>query len=231
MEEERKKIEDKKEKESMFCDEVSDILSKHILQRLQSKTDLVDLFNHATKLDNLSNKIVDLFDQRDKLIRQLTTSIHLLAKDLKSHASAETQSKILNKIDTLISLDYENLDIKNAGGNLHDHLASYKPKNTLISGPTGQRRSTITSISPEEISTIKGRLVSMIKTEQDEHPFKKTLKKKIARYEQRLRTRNMKAAKTVNYDSKSGMDSNASVNNYDFGNGKVVIDEKYYNLR
>ena len=208
MEEERKKIETKKEKEGMFCDEVSDILSKHILQRLQSKTDLVDLFNHATKLDNLSNKIVDLFDQRDKLIRQLTTSIHLLAKDLKSHASAETRGKILNKIDTLISLDYENLDLKSVGGNLHNNLTNYKPTNALTSGSIKQRRSTITSISPEEISKLKGRLVSMIKTEQEEKPFKKILKKKLARYEQRLKTRNMKATKTQNYDSNSGRDSN-----------------------
>lgn len=218
MEEERKKIETKKEKEGMFCDEVSEILAKHIMQKLQSSTNLVDLLNHATELDELSNRVVNLFNQRDKLIRQLTTNIHLLAQDLKTNASQDTKRKLMNKIDTLLSADYDQLDLKGAGGDLKNNLVNYQSKNTLVGN---QRKSIATTISPEEISRMKVRLVSMIKTEQEEKPFKKVLKKKLAKYEQRLKTRNLKAMKTEKFDS----DKSPDQENIDENDQKRMNDE------
>jgi len=51
MEEERKKIEIKKQKEGFFCDEVNDILTKYIIEKLRINSGMVELFSHATELD------------------------------------------------------------------------------------------------------------------------------------------------------------------------------------
>lgn len=201
MEEERNKIEVKKQKEGFFSDEVNDMLSKYILQKLRINSGMVELFEHATQLDGKSNKITKLFTDRDKLIRNLTTNLYLLVEDIKNsqYLPDDTKKHILQQTNNLFRIG-DNDSSKNIGDNelesLKSNLDTFKV-NELRRASEVRKTQMSPSISPEEMVKLKNRLVTMIKTEQDEKPFKKILKKKLAKYEQRLRNRNLRSMKTT----------------------------------
>lgn len=198
MDEERKKIEAKKLKEGFFCDEVNDILTKYILEKLRINAGMVELFNHATELDHKSNDITKLFNERDKKIRNLTANLYLLVEDIKKshYLKGETKQKFLARSETLFNLrdaestpqEYELESLKSNLDNFKINETKRNSERTITSSP---------SISPEEMIKLKNRLVSMIKTEQDDKPFKKILKKKLAKYEQRLKSRNLRTMQTT----------------------------------
>lgn len=205
MEEERKKIEAKKQKEGFFSDEVNDILTKYILEKLRINAGMVELFNHATELDARSNKITALFNERDKIIRNLTTNLYLLVEDFKKNSKMSSQhSKMLARSITLFNSKDPETPSPNGDGELESlksNLDTFKINEGKRASES--RGSFSAAISPEEMTKIKNRLVTMIKTEQEEKPFKKVLKKKLARYEERLKNRHLKTMKTTRWDSTS----------------------------
>jgi hypothetical protein len=214
MEEERQKIESKKEKEGFFQDEVNDIFTKYILQKLRINSGMDELFGHATELDSRSNKIAKLLSERERLLRNLTTNLYILVENIKKDEflTKEAKQKILEQSASLFSInenDAKSLNPDNVYlqifGNNDDDLDRIESLQTNLNSINVQnqrrrssqsRRSNSPNISPEEMTKLKNRLVSMIKTEQDEKPFKKILQKKIAKYEVRLKNRTLKSMKT-----------------------------------
>lgn len=199
MEEERKKIEAKKQKEGFFSDEVNDILTKYILPKLRINSGMAELFEHATQLDEKSNKITNLFNERDKLIRNLTTNLYLLVGDIKNsqYLPEDAKQKILERTESLFNMqDSETLsNLDNDFESLQRNLNTFKINENKRASES-RKSQTSPTISAEEMTKLKNRLVTMIKTEQEEKPFKKILKKKLAKYEQRLKNRNIISMKT-----------------------------------
>jgi len=198
MDEERKKIEMKKQKEGFFCDEVNDILTKYIIEKLRVNSNMVELFKNASELDKKSNEITKLFDEREKLIRNLTTNLYLFVEDIKKSEllSGENKKNFLKRSETLFNLKDSELDQKGEEkeiGSLKNNLNTFK-NNELRRASEGRKSVQNASISPEEMMKLKNRLVTMIKSEQEENllscnnpiqthlhekPFKKVLKKKL----------------------------------------------------
>mmetsp|Transcript_6435 Transcript_6435/g.5530 ORF Transcript_6435/g.5530 Transcript_6435/m.5530 type:complete len:214 (+) Transcript_6435:163-804(+) len=156
---------------------------------------MVDLFNHATELDKKSNDITKLFNERDKLIRNLTTNLYLLVEDIKKseYLSGEAKKNFLIRSESLFNIkDSDTTSVAGQGEieSLKSNLDIFK-SNEIRRASETRKSLTNTTISPEEMTKLKNRLVTMIKSEQEEKPFKKILKKKLAKYEQRLKNRTL----------------------------------------
>ena len=160
---------------------------------------MVELFNHATKLDKKSNEITKLYNERDKIIRNLTTNLYLLVEDIKKseYLSGEAKKNFLARSETLFNI--KDSDTGSIGGgeieSLKSNLDLFK-SNEIRRASESRKSIQNTAISPEEMTKLKNRLVTMIKSEQEEKPFKKILKKKLAKYEQRLKNRKLLSMKT-----------------------------------
>lgn len=217
MEEERRKIEIKKEKEGLFCEEVGDILSKHILQKLQLNSGLVDLFNHAAELDDKSNKVMALLNERDRLIRNLTATLYLLIEDLRStgYVANDLKKTMMERTQTLVK--FRDKEPQPEEISEYDRLQSNLTNVKHSDSNKNEFRATTmnTQVTPEEMMELKDKLISMIKVETDDKPFKKILKKKLAKYEHRLRMRSMKTMKSGKHD---GDTERSPSNSSDSGN-------------
>lgn len=171
MEEERKKIEIKKQKEGFFCDEVNDILTKYIIEKLRINSGMVELFSHATELDKKSNEITKLYDERDKLIRSLTTNLYLLVEDIKKseYLSGEVKKEFLARSETLFNLKDSDASVLGSREveSLKSNLDTFKI-NEMRRISEGRKSIQSATISPEEMTKLKNRLVTMIKSEQED---------------------------------------------------------------
>lgn len=117
---EKQKLEDKKKKEGFLCQEVIDLLSKHVLMGSSRSANFeVNLFDNTTYIDKLSTDIMDEFENREKGLRRVSTNLMAFVNEINASdfLSDDKKKDLLHGIQTDIEdplLHYQNDESINA---------------------------------------------------------------------------------------------------------------------